>query len=300
MYTDWFKSAAMALVAGAGVAALAEPRIRPISGGSIDRHLQGRHRDARPGDRLRLAELVDDQRPVLAPHRLRVGTTKLKPRRSPTARPSRPTGKTYTFKLQSEGQVQQRPRVTAEDVKYSIDRVGQPEDAEPGRRLLPLHRRTGQDGRRHGDDHFRHRAVDDPDTIKFDLSASPTRPSCNVLAINFSLRVPKEEVEKEGADFGKHPVGSGAFKLDEWVARPEARVLAQSPTIGSRTCPTSTVSPSRSARSRWSRCCGCRRARSTSPGDGIPPAKFIEVKNRPDVEGHDRRGRPARDRAMSP
>jgi ABC-type transport system substrate-binding protein len=36
------------------------------------------------------------------------------------------------------------------------------------------------------------------------------------MALNFSFVVPKEEVEKYGADFGKHPVGTGAFKLTEW------------------------------------------------------------------------------------
>jgi peptide/nickel transport system substrate-binding protein len=34
-----------------------------------------------------------------------------------------------------------------------------------------------------------------------------------VLALNFASVVPREEVEKWGADFGKHPVGSGAFEL---------------------------------------------------------------------------------------
>jgi peptide/nickel transport system substrate-binding protein len=37
------------------------------------------------------------------------------------------------------------------------------------------------------------------------------------MAINFSYAVPKEEVDKFGADFGRNPVGTGAFKLVEWV-----------------------------------------------------------------------------------
>lgn len=37
-----------------------------------------------------------------------------------------------------------------------------------------------------------------------------------MLALNFASVVPREEVEKWGADFGKHPVGSGAFELQEW------------------------------------------------------------------------------------
>ena len=37
------------------------------------------------------------------------------------------------------------------------------------------------------------------------------------MAINFGFIVPKEEVEKAGADWGKKPVGTGAFKFVEWA-----------------------------------------------------------------------------------
>ena len=39
----------------------------------------------------------------------------------------------------------------------------------------------------------------------------------NVLAMHFSSIVPKEEVEKWGADWGTHPVGTGAYKIAEWT-----------------------------------------------------------------------------------
>ena len=61
--------------------------------------------------------------------------------------------------------------------------------------------------------------IETPDefTMKFTLS-QPDATFLNVLALNFASAVPKEIVEAEGADFGKKPVGSGAFKLDEWVS----------------------------------------------------------------------------------
>ena len=37
------------------------------------------------------------------------------------------------------------------------------------------------------------------------------------MALNFGFAVPKEEVEKYGQDFGKHPVGTGAYKMTEWT-----------------------------------------------------------------------------------
>jgi ABC-type transport system substrate-binding protein len=37
------------------------------------------------------------------------------------------------------------------------------------------------------------------------------------MAINFASVVPKEDAEKFGPDFGKNPVGSGAFKFTSWA-----------------------------------------------------------------------------------
>ena len=56
------------------------------------------------------------------------------------------------------------------------------------------------------------------------------------------------------------------------------------PTSSRRASRISTSSRSRSARSRWWRSCACRRARSTSLGDGIPPAKFNEVMRDPELK----------------
>ena len=53
--------------------------------------------------------------------------------------------------------------------------------------------------------------------MKFTLS-QPDATFLNVLALNFASVVPKEVVEAEGADFGKKPLGSGAYILDEWVS----------------------------------------------------------------------------------
>ncbi|WP_239520042.1 ABC transporter substrate-binding protein, partial [Stenotrophomonas maltophilia] len=52
-------------------------------------------------------------------------------------------------------------------------------------------------------------------TVKITLSA-PNATFLHVMAINFASVVPREEAEKWGADFGKHPVGTGAFTLADW------------------------------------------------------------------------------------
>ena len=46
--------------------------------------------------------------------------------------------------------------------------------------------------------------------------SQPDATFLHVMAINFSFVVPKEVVEEYGADFGTHPVGTGAFKMTDW------------------------------------------------------------------------------------
>lgn len=55
----------------------------------------------------------------------------------------------------------------------------------------------------------------DPQTIRFTIT-QPDASFLNVVALNFSFIVPKEEVEKWGEDFGHHPVGTGPFAFKEW------------------------------------------------------------------------------------
>ena len=67
----------------------------------------------------------------------------------------------------------------------------------------------------------------DDKTVVFTLTR-PDATFLHLMAINFGFVVPKEEIEKAGADWGKKPVGTGAFKFVEWV--PGQRiVLARNP-----------------------------------------------------------------------
>jgi ABC-type transport system substrate-binding protein len=52
--------------------------------------------------------------------------------------------------------------------------------------------------------------------VKITLSR-PDATFLHVMALNFASVVPKEAVDEAGADFGKKPVGTGAFKLAEWT-----------------------------------------------------------------------------------
>jgi ABC-type transport system substrate-binding protein len=124
-------------------------------------------------------------------------------------------GQTFTFKLRPGVKFHNGRELTAADIKWSIERAVRPETQSPG---------AGFFGsiQGHGDvvagtaKELAGIAVPDPRTIVFTLSR-PDATFLHVMAINFAFAVPKEEVERWGADFGKHPVGSGAFKLQEWT-----------------------------------------------------------------------------------
>src|SRR5690348_10882206 len=123
-------------------------------------------------------------------------------------------GMTYTFKLRSGLKFQNGRALTSADVKYSIERAVNPKTQCPG---------AGYFGTIQGYDDvaagktttLSGLATPDDNTVVFTLTR-PDATFLHIMAINFAFVVPKEEVEKYGADFGHHPVGTGAFKFGEW------------------------------------------------------------------------------------
>jgi len=67
----------------------------------------------------------------------------------------------------------------------------------------------------------------DERTIQIELT-HPFAPFLYLLAMSYTWVVPREAVERYGDDFGRHPVGTGPFVLEEWS--PGLRVrLARNP-----------------------------------------------------------------------
>jgi peptide/nickel transport system substrate-binding protein len=202
------------------------------------------------------------------------GTTELEPDLAESYAIS-DDGQTYTFKLRDGIKFHNGRQLTAADIKYSIERAVNPATQGPG---------AGFFGSIKGFDEM----VGDAKATELSGIATPddktvviqlTRPDAtflHVMAINFGFAVPKEEVEKHGADFGRNPVGTGAFKLVEWVPGQKAELerfadhhrqgvpyldkltfeFGQDPTVN---------------------VLRLQKGEIDIAGDGIPPAQFNEV-----------------------
>lgn len=128
---------------------------------------------------------------------------------------SSPDGTVFTFHLRSDVRFSNGRSVTAADFKYGIERVIDPATLSKGMEYyqeiagaadFAAHRKPHVDGIE----------TPDPYTMIFRLTGpDPIFP--HKLAMPFASAVPREVVEKWGEDFSKHVVGSGAFKLREWI-----------------------------------------------------------------------------------
>ena len=126
-------------------------------------------------------------------------------------------GKTYTFTLKHGVKFSNGREVTADDFKYSWERMLDPKTAGP---------MTGGPfwGSIHGASDFSNGAasqisgikVVDPYTLEVDLD-TPSQSFLNIVAMPFGFVIPKEAVAAAGSDFAHKPVGTGAFTLDKWT-----------------------------------------------------------------------------------
>jgi oligopeptide transport system substrate-binding protein len=206
------------------------------------------------------------------------GTTTLRPDLAESYEISE-DGTTFTFKLRQGVKFHNGREMTAEDVKYSIERVVNPKTQSPGQGFFATIK--GYDEAAEGKaDGLSGITVVDPYTIKFELSR-PDATFLHVMAINFSHVVPKEEVEKYGADFGKNPVGTGAFKLGEWTIGQRV-VFVKNEDYWNKGLPYLDKITFEIGQEPIVALLRLQNGEIDVPGDGIPPAKFQEVMNDPE------------------
>jgi oligopeptide transport system substrate-binding protein len=209
------------------------------------------------------------------------GTYNLKPDLAESFKIS-PDGKIYTFKLRKDVKFHNGRGLVSEDIKYSIERAVNPKTESPGQGFF--HSIKGYDAVVAGKaTTLSGITVVDPYTLKIELS-HPDATFLHVLAINFAFAVPKEEVEKWGQDFGKHPVGTGAFMMKEWKLGQRV-VFVRNPNYYKPGLPYLDKIVFEVGQEPTVALLRLQRGEVDVLGDGIPPARFLQVKNDPKNAG---------------
>jgi peptide/nickel transport system substrate-binding protein/oligopeptide transport system substrate-binding protein len=169
--------------------------------------------------------------------------------------------------------------MTADDVKYSIERVVNPKTQSPGAGFFASIK--GFDAVAGGSaETLEGVTIVDPLTIRFDLSR-PDATFLHVMALNFSHVVPKEDVEKHGPDFGKNPVGTGAYRMTEWTLG-QRLVFERNPDYWRQGLPYLDKITFEVGQEPIVALLRLQNGEVDVPGDGIPPAKFQEVMDDPE------------------
>ena len=206
------------------------------------------------------------------------GTTELRPELAESYEISQ-DGTTFTFKLRPGVKFHNGREMTADDVKYSIERVVNPKTQSPGAGFFASIK--GFDAVAGGSaETLEGVTIVDPLTIRFDLSR-PDATFLHVMALNFSHVVPKEDVEKHGPDFGKNPVGTGAYRMTEWTLG-QRLVFERNPDYWRQGLPYLHKITFEVGQEPIVALLRLQNGEVDVPGDGIPPAKFQEVMDDPE------------------
>ncbi len=205
------------------------------------------------------------------------GTTELRPGLAESHEVSE-DGLTWTFTLRDGVTFHNGRAMTAEDVKYSLDRVTRPETQSPGAGFFGSI--AGFDAISDGSaDTLEGVKVIDDKTVEITLSR-PDATFLHVMALNFASVVPQEAVEASGQDFGKEPVGTGAFKLEDWTIG-QRLVLAKNADYWREGVPYLDQITFEVGQEPIVALLRLQNGEVDVPGDGIPPAKFVEVMSDP-------------------
>nr|WP_314086036.1 ABC transporter substrate-binding protein [uncultured Shinella sp.] len=190
-----------------------------------------------------------------------------------------PDGLTYTFKLRKGVKFTNGREIVAGDVKYSIERAVNPKTQGPGAGFFGAIK--GFDDLTGGKSELLS-GIETPDdqTVVFHLSR-PDATFLHVMAINFASVVPKEAVEAAAGDFGKKPVGSGALILKDWTIG-QKLVFERNPDYFVKDVPHVDKVTVEVGQEPLVALLRLQKGEVDIAGDGIPPAKFLEIKNSPD------------------
>jgi ABC-type transport system substrate-binding protein len=191
-------------------------------------------------------------------------------------------GLVYTFKLKPGVKFHNGRELVAADVKYTLDRVVNPETQSPGAGFFAAI--DGFDAASAGevDGLSGVNAVDDQ-TVEITLSR-PDATFLHVMALNFAHVVPKEVVEEHGQDFGKHPVGTGAYEMTDWTLGQHV-IFSRFADYHIEGLPKLDQITFEVGQEPIVALLRLERGEIDIAGDGVPPAKFLEVTGNPEFDG---------------
>ncbi|PCH74831.1 MAG: peptide ABC transporter substrate-binding protein [Rhodobacteraceae bacterium] len=187
-------------------------------------------------------------------------------------------GQTFTFKLRAGVKFHNGREMTAEDVVYSLNRVTNPKTQSPGAGFFGSI--DGYDAVADGSaTSLSGVSSSGPLSVTIKLSR-PDATFLHVMALNFASIVPKEAVDAAGDDFGKNPVGTGAFSLGEWTIG-QRLVFTKNPDYWRAGLPYLDSITFEVGQEPIVALLRLQNGEVDIPGDGIPPAKFREVMDDP-------------------
>ncbi|HEX2863418.1 MAG TPA: ABC transporter substrate-binding protein [Deinococcales bacterium] len=209
------------------------------------------------------------------------GTTDLEPRVAAAMPVVSDGGRSYTFTLRDGIKFSNGAALTAEDVKYTLERVLNPATKSPGAGFF-----TDIAG---SADFAAGKAktlvgvtVLAPNKVKITLS-QPNAAFLNVLATNFAFIVPKAAAQAAGADFGRHPIGSGPFTLKSWDVGKQL-TFDRNPTYFRPGVPGLDEVNIKVGMDPSVAYLGLQRGEVDLLGDGVPPAQYLQAQADPKLK----------------
>ena len=128
-------------------------------------------------------------------------------------------GLTFTFKLRDNVVFHNGRKAGAKDVRYSLSRLASPESRSPSSRLL-LADVVGFDAVNKGEKDLTGVRVVDPLTVEIRLQSPPKGDLLTRLSHISTAIMAREAVEAGGLNWAEtQPIGTGPWKLKEWVHR---------------------------------------------------------------------------------
>lgn len=133
-------------------------------------------------------------------------------------------GTVYTFRLRDDVHFHNGRRLTADDVRWSFERVLRPASASPLTWVFDFI--EGADALVEGRaDRLSGLRVVDPTTVEITLR-QPFAPFLKLMAMPAAHIVPREEVETRGERFSETPVGTGPWVFESWARDDVIRLVA--------------------------------------------------------------------------